>query len=114
MHGRTELARSVSKDRGLNILQIEKQTRLINSLLHETANLAEYLSKILGIYREFAERGIFQNKKHFHSFLTILAISKFSRAFPKIFGIYHSKFSQNIVFGVLPLFAECLSEHSNQ
>ena len=30
---RTELARSVSKDRGLNILQYEKQTRLINSLL---------------------------------------------------------------------------------
>ena len=29
---RTELARSVRKDRGLNILQYEKQTRLINSL----------------------------------------------------------------------------------
>ena len=30
---RTELARSVRKDRGLNILQYKKQTRLINSLL---------------------------------------------------------------------------------
>ena len=30
---RTELARSVRRDRGLNILQYEKQTRLINSLL---------------------------------------------------------------------------------
>ena len=30
---RTELVRSVRKDRGLNILQYEKQTRLINSLL---------------------------------------------------------------------------------
>ena len=30
---RTELARSLRKDRGLNILQYEKQTRLINSLL---------------------------------------------------------------------------------
>ena len=30
---RTELARSVRKDRGLNILQYEKQTRLINGLL---------------------------------------------------------------------------------
>ena len=29
----TELARSVRKDRGLNILQYEKQTKLINSLL---------------------------------------------------------------------------------
>ena len=29
----TELARSMRKDRGLNILQYEKQTRLINSLL---------------------------------------------------------------------------------
>ena len=29
---RTELARSVRKNRGLNILQYEKQTRLINSL----------------------------------------------------------------------------------
>ena len=31
---RTDLARSVRKDRGLNILLYEKQTRLINSLLH--------------------------------------------------------------------------------
>ena len=30
---RTELERSVRKDRGLNILQYEKETRLINSLL---------------------------------------------------------------------------------
>ena len=30
---RTDLARSVGEDRGLNILQCEKQTRLINSLL---------------------------------------------------------------------------------
>ena len=30
---RAELARSVRKDRGLNILQYEKQTRLINNLL---------------------------------------------------------------------------------
>ena len=29
----TELARSVRKDRGLNILQYEKQTQLLNSLL---------------------------------------------------------------------------------
>ena len=32
---RTELARSVHKDRGLNILQYEKHTQLINSLLYE-------------------------------------------------------------------------------
>ena len=38
------------KDQGHNILQYEKQTRLINSLLY-----AEHLPKILGIYREFAE-----------------------------------------------------------
>ena len=31
----TELARSVRKDRGFNILLYEKQTRLINSLLHD-------------------------------------------------------------------------------
>ena len=31
---RTELAKSVRKDRGLNILQFEKRTRLINNLLY--------------------------------------------------------------------------------
>ena len=44
-----------------NLRATEKQTRLINSLSYTTANFAEHLPKILGIYREFAERVFFTN-----------------------------------------------------
>ena len=58
---RTKLAKSMRKDHGLNILQNEKQTRLINSLLYATANFVEHLLKILGIYLESADRTFFKN-----------------------------------------------------
>ena len=53
----------------------------MNSLLYATANFAEHLLKIIGIYRELAEK---------------------------------CKLSQNIGFDVVLLFAEGLSEYSNQ
>ena len=40
----TELARSANKDRDLNILQYEKQTRSINSLLDATVSIYRKLS----------------------------------------------------------------------
>ena len=42
---RTELVRSMRKDRGLNILQHEKQTWLINSLLFATVIFGNLLKK---------------------------------------------------------------------
>ena len=78
-------------------------------------------------YRKFSEstknlqKECFQEyelKTFFHSFLTIFDCSEnfpnIFRAFPKIFGIFSCKFSQNIVLGVFPLFTEYLSEHSKQ
>ena len=51
----------------------------------------------------------------FWQFLTVLKMFRtFFRAFRKIFWIFYCKFSQNVVFGVFPLFTECLSEHSKQ
>ena len=52
----TELARPVRKDRGLNILQYEKQTRLIDSLVYVRANFSDNPPNILEIYQQFAER----------------------------------------------------------
>ena len=52
---RTEFARSVRKDRGFNILQYEKQTRLMNCLLYATSNFTEHLPII------FAEKVVFKN-----------------------------------------------------
>ena len=49
----TELASFVHKHQGLNILQLEKQTRLINSLLYATIMPTENLPKIFGLYRDF-------------------------------------------------------------
>ena len=43
---RIEVAKSMLKDPGLNILKYDKQTRSINSLLHAPGNQSE----ILGIY----------------------------------------------------------------
>ena len=71
------------EDLGLNILLYEKQSRLINSLLYATANFAEHLPKILGIYRKFAERLFFKNmnSKQFSRFEQFLTIRKIFRQF---------------------------------
>ena len=62
-----KFARSVHKDRGLNVLHYEKQTRLMDSLSYATATSTENLLKIFGIYREFSVKVFFSslNKKTF-------------------------------------------------
>ena len=53
---RTELARSTCKDRGLNILQYEKQSRLINifKILYATTNFAKHLPKFTeSVFQEY-------------------------------------------------------------
>ena len=42
----SELAKSVRKDQGLDVLQYEKQTWLTKSLLYDTANFTEHLPRI--------------------------------------------------------------------
>ena len=83
---RVKYARSVRKDRGLNILQYEKQTRMINSLLYATANFTNNLQRI---FRRYSEKVFFKNLDYSENFRYIFV-------------------QLSIVFSVLPLFAEGL------
>ena len=77
----TELARSVRKDRDLNILPYEKQTRLIGSLLYatiSTENLPTIFGIYQGIFQKLAEKLLFEEfelKTFFHSFQPIVEFS---------------------------------------
>ena len=50
---RTELARFVRKDRGLNILQYEKKTQLINRLLN-----AQEMREVQPSFKSFCDLGL--------------------------------------------------------
>ena len=113
---RTELARSVRKDRGLNILQYEKRTRLIISLLYATAYFADNLPNILGIYRKFAEKCSVQEYEVKVFFMVFWQFSIIPKNFQSI-----SENFRHILVQVFPeyrfrctfAFAESLSERLN-
>ena len=73
-----ELAESMLKDEGLNISHYDKQTRLINSLLHAPENQSEILRNLLKIFENLSKSVSrdFELKPFFHYSLSVFYLSE--------------------------------------